>query len=161
MSLIIGASQSSARCGRSIATCPKTGLDQLQGPSLGRYFSKYRPLLAHAPLVGLELPAGEFVALAFYLPGPGGAADRLGAGLHRGRLCRTLEQALTLRRAIRTQLGVAGLVTHRNDHLRTAVELCGGFFLAAFETAAETEPRPGLGKLIATTAERHYRDLPE
>ena len=75
--------------------------------SAGGDFAKDRPLLPHAPLVGLELPAGKFVALVLYPSRPGSAADRRGAGFHWRGLGRALEQTPALRRAVRTQIGIA------------------------------------------------------
>src|SRR5882724_4032093 len=100
-------------------------------------------------LVGLELPAGEFVAPVFYLPGPGGVTDYLSISFHPGCLGRALEQALTLRRLIRAQIGVAGLMAYRGDHTAAARDFCGGFLFAAFEAAVETKPRPGFGELVS------------
>ena len=110
-----------------------------QGGSVRGYLSQYRPFLPHAPLVGLELPAGELVPLALCRSRPGGAADHPGAGLHRRRLCRSLEQALALRRRIRSQIGVTGFVAYRGDHVGAARGLGGGFLATAFKTTVETE----------------------
>src|ERR1700724_2035242 len=71
------------------------------GASLVGQFSKYRALLAYSSLIGLELPAGQFVAPVLYLPGLGGAADHPSTSFHSGCLGRALEQALTLGRVIR------------------------------------------------------------
>src|SRR5215472_5187650 len=120
-------------------------------------FPKYRPLLPDALSVGLELPAGKFVAPAPFSCGSGGATDRLRTGLHRRRLCRAFEQAPTLRRAIRTQISVAGFVADRRDHLGAASNLCSGRLFPALETAVETQLRAGVGVFVTAATIRHYR----
>ena len=106
--------------------------------------------MAYSPLIGLELPAGEFVALVLYLPGPGDTADHSGTSFHPGCLGRALEQALTLCRLIRAQIGVAGLVAYEGDYTAAACGFRGGFLLAAVEAVVETELCPGFGKLVST-----------
>src|SRR5262252_6489769 len=127
--------------------------------SVGGDFPKYRALLPDALPVGLELPASEFVAPALWFLGSGGAADRLRTGLHRRRLCRAFEQALTLRRAVRAQIGVARFVADRRDHLGAARNLCSGRLFPAFETAVETQLRAGVGVFVTAAAVPHYRGL--
>src|SRR5215472_17515078 len=133
--------------------------DRRVAGSVAGDFPKYRALLPDALPVGLELPAGKFVVPAPFSCGSGGAADRLRTGLHRRRLCRAFEQAPTLRRAIRTQISVAGFVADRRDHLSAARNLCGGLFFPAFETAIETQLRAGVGVFATAAAIRHYRGL--
>src|SRR5215468_7073059 len=89
------------------------------GPAVPRFatsftgeFAKDRSLSAYPLLVGLELPAGEFVAPALDLPGAGRFADHLSAGLHPGGLGRALQQALALRRPVRAKIGEAGFVAN-------------------------------------------------
>ena len=128
--------------------------------SIAWQLSQYRSLSAYSLLVGLELPASEFVTPALCRSRLGGVADYPSASFHSRCLGRALEQALALRRLIRAEVGVAGLVAYRDDHTRAARDFCRGFLFAAFEAAIETEPRPCLGERLAAPANRHYRDLP-
>src|SRR5215469_3491674 len=146
-------------CGRMAHPAAAGNPDRRASGSVGGDFSKYRALLPDALLVGLELPAGKFVAPAHFSGGSGGAADRLMAGLHRRRLCRTFEQAPTLRRAIRTQISVAGFVADRRDHPGGARNLCRVLLFTAFETAVEAQLRAGVGVFVTAPAIRHYRGL--
>jgi hypothetical protein len=144
--------------GRSTAICDPTDARPAPpcfGASLAGQFSKYRSLLAYPLLVGLELSAGQFVAPVLYLPGLGGAADQSSTSFHSGCLGRALEQALTLRRLIRAQIGVAGFVAYRNDHPGAARDFCRRFFFAAFEAVVEAKPCPGFGKLGSTATIWH------
>src|SRR6516165_11414416 len=127
-------------------------------PSVGA-LPQDRTLLPDPLLVGFGLPAGELVAPAPLLPGCGGTADRLGSGFHRRGFRRAFKQALALRRAVRAQIGVAGFVADRDDHMGAAGGLCRGFAPAAFETAIKAEPRPCFRELIAATAIRHSSTL--
>src|SRR5271166_910014 len=131
------------------------GGDQESGSTL----SKDRALSPNPLLVGFELPAGELIAPAPMLPRCGGTADRLGAGFHRRRFGRAFEQALALRRPIRSQIGIAGFVAYRDEHTGAAGGLCGGFVPAAFETAIEAEACPRLREVVAATAIRHSTTL--
>src|SRR5215472_7771559 len=146
-------------CGRMAHPAAAGNPDPRASGSVGGDFSKNLAPLPDALFVGLEFPAGEFVSPAPYFCGSGGAADRLRTGLHRRRLCRAFEQAPTLRRAIRTQISVAGFVADRRDHLSAARNLCGGLFFPAFETAIETQLRAGVGVFATAAAIRHYRGL--
>jgi hypothetical protein len=80
---------------------------------------------------------------------------RMRAGLHGRRLCRSVEQALSLGRSVRTQIRVAGLVTYRSDHMGTAGGFCSGLPLAAFETAIKSECGPAFRKFAAAAALGH------
>src|SRR6266446_930715 len=133
--------------------CPPNGASHWS--LLAGQFSKNRSLSAYPLLVGLEFPAGEFVPPVLYLPRAGGAAVHSSISFHPRRLGRALEQALTLHRLIRAQIGVAGLVAYRGDHQGAAGDFRGGFLLAAFEAAVETKPRPGFGKLVPTATIWH------
>ena len=84
--------------------------------------------------------------------------DHPGTSFHPGGLGRALEQALTLRRAVRTQIGVAGLVDDRSDHPGTARGFCGGFLFAAVEAVLETKARPGFGELVSAPTNPHSPD---
>jgi len=130
--------------------------------SVDEDFSKDRPLLPHTLLVGLELPPGKFVTPVLVWSWAGGAADLWGGIFHWRGLGRTLEQTPALRRAIRTQIGIAGFMTDGRDHLGATGCLRCGLGSAAFETAVESKPRPRVGKFVAAAAAvRHYRDFPE
>src|SRR6516225_9808648 len=67
-------------------------------------FSKDRAFTPNPLLVGFEFPPGELVAPAALMPGCGSTANRLGAGFHRRRFRRAFEQALALRRPIRSKI---------------------------------------------------------
>src|SRR6266851_7716988 len=56
-------------------------------------------------------------------------ADHPSSSFHPRCLGRTLQQALTLRRPVRAQIGVAGLVAYRGDHTGAARDFCAGFHL--------------------------------
>src|SRR6516165_7228053 len=137
---------------RSVAAISRAG--QRCRASAGP-FSKDRTFSSNPLLVGFELPAGELVASTGLLPGSGGTPDRLGAGFHRWRFGRTFEQALALRRPIRSQIGIAGFVAYQDDLTGAARGLCGGLVSATFETAIEAEPPPRVGELAAATAIGH------
>jgi len=127
--------------------------------SVGGYFSQYRPLLPHAPFVGLEFPAGKFVALVCNLVGLRGAPYRWVTGFQRRRLCRAFAQALNLCRAVGSQISVSRFVAYRGNHVSPTRGLCSRFSRAAFETTPEPEFGPSLREFIPATTERHYRDL--
>src|SRR5215472_760318 len=146
-------------CGRMAHPAAAGNPDRRAACSVAGDFPKYRALLPDPLLVGLELPAGKFVAPAPFSCGSGGAADGLRTGLHRRRLCRAFQQALTLRRAIRTQISVAGFVADRRDHLGAAINLRSGLLFPAFETAVESQLRAGVGVFVTAAAIRHYRGL--
>jgi hypothetical protein len=113
-------------------------------------FAKRRSLSAYPLLVGLELPADEFVALVLDPPRACGIADHRSASFHPGCLGRAHEQPLSLRRSVRAQIGVAGLVAYEGDYTAAACCFRGGFLLAAVEAVVKTELCPGFGKLVST-----------
>ena len=114
--------------------------------------------MPHAPLVRLELPAGEFVSLAFRRSWPRRAAEGR-AGLNRRGLRGALQEALALRRAIRAQIGVTRFMTDRRDHMGPARGFSRGLCGSAFETAIETELGSRLGKFVAAAAIGHRREF--
>src|SRR5215472_12264409 len=146
-------------CGRMAHPAAAGNPDPRANGSVGGDFSKNRAPLPDPLFVGFEFPTGEFVSPAPYFCGSGSAADRLRTGLHRRRLCRAFEQEATLRRAIRTQISVAGFVADRRDHLGAAINLRSGLLFPAFETAVESQPRAGVGVFVTAAAIRHYRGL--
>jgi hypothetical protein len=130
----------------------------------GRLFSsgplaKDRAFLANTLLVGFELPAGEFVTPALLLLAPSGVADRLATDVHRRRFGRAFQQVLTLRRWVRSEVGIARFVADRDDHTAAAGGLQLGLGLTAFETAIKAEALPRFGEFIPATAMGHSTTL--